>query len=103
MSNLPPGVTGREYAIAGADWSGSATVECGLEDRTLKVCPVGHPEIELHVEVPVCPFEGEVDAETYRGVRTWTCPLCLGEHEDEIDDEPDPDDARDAAFDRMED
>ena len=53
MSNYPPGVSGNEYAIAGASWTGTLDVEC--ED---------------------CGYEGDADAEGYGWERWAFCPEC---------------------------
>ena len=87
VSNYPPGVTGREPEIAGLG-EGVAKVECGkpatfgIKDETGKM---------WQVDADVCPWEGEVDAQ-YGGTRStpiryWSCPLCNGEHEDELSDD----------------
>jgi hypothetical protein len=64
MSNYPPGVTGREYEIAGADaeWTETKTVHCQMED-----CPRFEEEVEV-----------ELDLQSYRGEwwGTYTCPTC---------------------------
>lgn len=53
MSNYPPGVTGNEYEIAGADF-----------------------EQELSRECPTCDEMRSGLLEGYRGERWWTCSVC---------------------------
>lgn len=36
-----------------------------------------------YTEEMLCPFEGEVIAQAYGGVLTWTCPVCGYEHEED--------------------
>ena len=68
--NLPPGVTGREYAIAGPDSE--------FEDRRLVACQNDDCDA-FEIEV-----EQDVLGETYRGEWTvwWTCPVCDVENSD---------------------
>jgi hypothetical protein len=72
MSNYPPGVTGREYAIAGADWEKemSVTTHC-----TNKDCEWHNEDQDLD----------NVLVEAYAGQLyfTWTCEACKTEHETE--------------------
>lgn len=56
--NYPPGVTGREYAIAGPE-----------------------TEVEGWRECDWCGFEGDVLVRTYAGSEEWTCPRCEKQHE----------------------
>jgi hypothetical protein len=57
LSNLPPGVTGREYEIAGPDAEFVADRNCGNTDID-------------------CGFSGEVDVTRYGYEETFTCPKC---------------------------
>ncbi len=70
MSYYPPGVTGREYAIAGADYEQemSVTAHCT------------NPQCEYHDQ------DQDLDdilVEGYGGWQyfTWTCEFCGSEHE----------------------
>lgn len=91
MSNLPPGVTGREWQIAGPD---SETDET----RTVPC------------ESIMCNFHDKVEGVTvgFDGSFTfdWTCPDCGREQSADItsdvedEHEPDPDQERDDYFDR---
>lgn len=80
LSNLPPGVTGREFAIAGWD----------VEETQTKVCPT-------------CGVPREGLTTGYDHLFSWECGTC-GDDTTEWDDYPDPDDyadqLRDAALDR---
>lgn len=141
MSNYPPGVTGREYAIAGPDWEGTIEKECQADGTSFLVlgkveaddferiavqldmlhrrlyCEPGDhvalEELEMlrryvqnvkrgiyEAQDEVCPFAGEVDAETYQGALSWTCPLCGTEHTEDLDTGPDPDYQRDVEIER---
>jgi len=116
MNNYPPGVTGRELAIAGPDWEGLVERECQIEDTTLTVVPAKILEALTYAIGPnsastsegiarlikdlkhdtftvegICPFEGEVEIWTYQRMAHWTCPLCDYEHTEDTadwDDEP---------------
>ncbi|NBT76237.1 MAG: hypothetical protein EBT15_09780 [Betaproteobacteria bacterium] len=81
----PDGVTGNEYAIAGADreWDDERTVACQNED-------CAEFEVDTDLEVALSSY----------GSSEWgsfTCPACgtQGEYEGEVNDEPDPDRYRD--------
>lgn len=89
--NYPPGVTGREWQIAGPSAEYPQQVVCEEQDVTLKIVDTRGKVVE--VEVEQCPFEGEVDVAVYgRTTYCWTCPFCGREHEDEIEESgPDPD------------
>jgi hypothetical protein len=113
MSNLPPGVTGNEYQIAGPDHEWDDYRECGQEGFTVRTISLygqrvleeviavlsgnGNVMAALHhlrtamteiktidVDTP-CPFGGDVTLERYRGIESWECPVCrtLHEREDE--------------------
>lgn len=62
MSNYPPGVTGREFAIAGPDWDGEVDA----------VCPNDQ-----------CNFDGSMPAFQVFKVLTIQCPACDREWSDE--------------------
>lgn len=66
MSNYPPGVTGNEYAIAGADY----------EADEWRIC-LGRG----------CEFRGDVTVQGYRGELFWTCPECGWEHTEYPEDQ----------------
>lgn len=91
LSNYPPGVTGREYEIAGpdAEWTETKTAYCTNEECS-----------EFDQEV-----EAELDVQSYRGSwwATYTCPACNSDHdmEGDMDEDygPDPDAAWDSRFD----
>lgn len=113
-SNLPPGVTGNEYEIAGPDFERDEERACMIRDldvRTISsygesrikhaieqlsgaanvMVAVGYLRTALldinHVEMDAeCPFEGVVTVTGYQGVVTWECPLCRFVHEDEMED-----------------
>lgn len=76
MSNYPPGVTGREFAIAGDDW----------ETEKNRVCED-------------CKFTGEVLVSSYESVQSWECPDCHTAHEDYDDPDADFERVRDNLFD----
>ena len=111
-SNLPPGVTGNEWAIAGPAYERDETRTCGQEEVTLRVLPdlgrtylakalemldggedpktaayylrMARNEVE-ETTVPECPV---VDTEVTvwggdDGLLHWTCPVCGFEHEEE--------------------
>lgn len=77
--NLPPGVTGNEYEIAGpdAEWSDTKEVSCSNDE-----CTAFEKEIEV-----------EVDIQSYRGEAwfSWTCTVCSIEHDEEFTIEADDD------------
>jgi hypothetical protein len=69
MSNYPPGVTGYEYEIAGAEayYRGNRSVYCTDDD-----CPA----FEILVDV-------DIDLESYDGNEwgTWECSVCARSYE----------------------
>lgn len=67
-SNYPPGVTGREYEIAGADKEFEAARKCEDED---------------------CGFHGIVEIEEYQKQQWWTCPKCGKAHDKYVGPDPD--------------
>jgi hypothetical protein len=84
-SNYPPGVTGNEYAIAGARGLGATSRE---------------------VTCPSCGYEGDAEGELegydYEVWFAYECPKCDTLTNLDLDPEdfgPDPDDARDAELD----
>jgi hypothetical protein len=83
-SNYPPGVTGREYQIAGADREEEATFDCPE-----------HGEVSGWVEY----YGGEKRAMHETGPESDMHYLAW-ESVDELDMGPDPDDLLDAARDR---
>jgi hypothetical protein len=115
-SNYPPGVTGREWQIAGPDREETMTLDCGVDEATLLILPKEWYEqlslemtwtvqefadrvkargqvrslLESLVEIEdvACPFEGEVEVSFYGGIGSWTCPLCGTDHE--VNDEEAP-------------
>ena len=124
MSGYPPGVTGREYAIAGPDREGEAERTCGATDVTVYTMSRHHadalerlmrnadlkaltgPEtISLRMigsdveetEIEECPFEGTVGVQWYANFETWVCPVCRTQHDNEVEFEQDPDEGRDEA------
>jgi hypothetical protein len=113
--NYPPGVTGREYEIAGPDWERDLHRACGAKNVTVNVVqgdPVQAaldalnsigPDVPWEdgvkrarlaligdpvtdVDFDVCPFDAETLVEGFNGMESWTCPLCGTEHNDEPDD-----------------
>ena len=66
MSNYPPGVTGNERQIRGAD------------------------SFIVHRDCDDCSWGGSTDAEFYAGEITWECPGCGLEHNEVeyLDDNP---------------
>jgi len=82
MSNYPPGVTGFEYAIAGADVEFDETRE------------VEHDCDEARFDGP---FQGDAEVSVsrygYSETVTYTCPQCGAsvEFEAEAEDDSDPD------------
>lgn len=122
MSNYPPGVTGREFEIAGYDDEQDVYRDCGAAATILVLTRGGRDALDqinsrltgisrgddrimaadasaiiyslikrqiIHVDVDVCPFEGEVTIGWYGTKGTWQCPLCQKEH---IEYAPEPDD-----------
>lgn len=69
LSNYPPGVTGREYEIAGPDseWTEVREVSCSNDE-----CADFEKEIEVDLEM-----------ESYRGTWRgfWTCETCKMDHD----------------------
>lgn len=104
--NFPPGVSGNEIEIAGADWEGEIERSCdqtdveiavlGPESRDLLAANrtgitttmlVDFVKSMVTVTVPECPFiDGEVYAWSYNGVLTWTCPVCGHEYTEDARD-----------------
>lgn len=81
-SNYPPGVTGREYEIAGPDSEWPDDGECSN-----------------------CDFEGTVLMTYFRFEAWFDCPKC-GKRNDrtlDVDWGPDPDDLRDEMLDHLRD
>lgn len=73
-----------------------AALAARLED--LRLDALAMPEAE-DVE---CGYDGEVDDPQYSrlaGIVSWECPRCGCHREEDVDTEPDPDDARDMARD----
>jgi hypothetical protein len=84
--SYPPGVSGREYEIAGPDWAGEVHRTCGASVVTIKVKRFDDDET-MDLDMDECPWiDGEVYAETFQGVMSWTCPLCGRLHEETRDD-----------------
>lgn len=78
MSNYPPGVSGREFAIAGPDREFEEERECR------------------------CGYVGEALIQSYGLEQWWTCPECGEDHIEEDEYEDDPDRFRDEELDREE-
>jgi hypothetical protein len=78
MSYYPPGVTGREYAIAGADYEQEMTVSVTCKNAECKY----HDENQDLDDILV---------EGYGGYQyfAWTCEGCGKEYEEE-QEEPSP-------------
>ena len=88
--NLPPGVTGREYAISGPEWDGEIERTCATKNVTITIVDREDDGNTFVLEVDECPLiDREVYAQRYNGVLSWTCPACGTEH---IEDEEGPDD-----------
>ena len=116
--NYPPGVTGREYAIAGPDWEEEFWRVCGNKNATVRtISEYGKRLLEqavAHLKMSVydpnkasmmlqmaigdiqeadlaeeCPFEGEVIVQAFEGVLSWECPVCREQHEDDLRDDAD--------------
>jgi hypothetical protein len=79
MSNYPPGVTGREYEIAGPSREYTDTRKCAAVEETPDGMGLGDE----------CGWEGEVDIAGYGEENWWVCPKCGTEHTEwlEISDE----------------
>jgi hypothetical protein len=113
VSNLPPGVTGNEYQIAGPDFERDEERICPSEGfSTLTITGYGKERIESviallnepepNILVAVhhlrsalgdiwsvdldgeCPFAGDVTVVGYQGTQTWECPVCREVHAEEI-------------------
>jgi len=83
----PPGVSGNEYEIAGPSWSGEIERTCGASNVTITVKRVDDDAL-VPLDMDECPWiDGEVYAETFQGVMSWTCPLCGKLHEETRDDD----------------
>jgi hypothetical protein len=111
-SNLPAGVTGNEYQIAGAQYEADHVMECDAEqvqivsisgfgqqriERALELIRenADKPARELHsylltamdeinkVDLEVCPFVGNVTVYRPGAEEWWRCPLCTTDHRDE--------------------
>jgi hypothetical protein len=108
--NLPPGVTGNEDAF-GPRAEHTEHRECGkpavllllgveFKDYLLGLSRriAAHATLEganrsidwflehaKVTDVEECPFDGEVDVAYWNVGRTWTCPICGYEHEEEED------------------
>jgi len=88
--NLPPGVTGREYAISGPDWDGDIERTCATKNVTITIVDREDDGNTFTLEVDECPLiDREVYAQRINGGLYWTCPACGTEH---IEDEEGPDD-----------
>lgn len=116
-SNYPPGVTGNEPQIRGMnevvlerkcnqEAEFNAVGEGVYQEMVYLVRHSGSGDSltrdkavlrfnKLITEAPrvdvECPFEGKVDAQVDEGTAFWECPVCMYEHEEELDMEPDPD------------
>lgn len=76
MSNYPPGVTGNEWQIAGAD-ERVISVAC---ESGFNLTANGDPQ-----EDQDCGFSGEVDAYSTDGETwVWDCPRCKTADQEEI-------------------
>lgn len=124
MSNLPPGVTGGEYQIAGAQAEVDQVMECEAEDvQITTLSPFGQDRIKKaldlmredpgkpardiysylltaqdevnKVDMEICPFVGNVTVYRHGASQWWRCPLCNHDHQDEYDPQPDEDYGRD--------
>lgn len=126
MTNYPPGVTGNEPQIAGYPDPGTDVRECQADAATMtrysvleairdawRVPKQGEltaaealDRLQAAIDAldtdedGVCAFEGPVEITYAHGVESWECPNCGHEHEDEADDGPNPDDARDFELER---
>jgi hypothetical protein len=115
-ANLPPGVTGREdefgpqaertetrscgrpaelwvvgneamMALQLARRELSLTQPPPDVDRARRRLDLAVREVTAQAKVEVdCPFDGEVDVAWWSTTRTWRCPVCGAEHEEEHDD-----------------
>lgn len=113
-SNLPPGVTGNEYEIAGPDFERDEYRECPMEGTTVRTIS-GYGMNRLDEAIAMlsagganlvvvlahlrsaradidtididgeCPFGGDVTVAGYGGVVSWECPACRTIHEDEME------------------
>jgi hypothetical protein len=112
MSNLPPGVSGNEYQIAGAQQEQDRTMECEAEEvQIVTISGFGQDRIERaleliresgnkpardiysylltamdevnKVDMEVCPFVGNVTVYRHGSDEWWRCPLCNTDHQDE--------------------
>ena len=101
--NLPPGVTGSEWQIAGPDFEQDMERVCEADvetvplhlaqeilDAVVSAKAGGMPDTDKYAILirqsfigGPCGWEGEVTVTGYRGVLTWTCPACGTDHEDE--------------------
>lgn len=113
MSNLPPGVTGNEYQIAGPDREWDDYRECSSEGFTVRTIDLyGEGLIQKAIEMlngtgnitvavsylrtalsdietvdvdGECPFGSDVTLQTYHGIESWECPICRTMHETEVE------------------
>lgn len=84
--NLPPGVTGREYEIAGPDWDGDIERTCGAVNVTITLVDKVDDGNTFTIEMDECPLiDHVVYAERYMGVTSWLCPACGTAHEEEYE------------------
>lgn len=105
-SNYPPGVSGNEYEIAGADSEWEELEDCNGE---IEIMPIPYDSAEAIVDAIksvkdlddiedlkatirflqsavenfidtsitiTCPLDEEVYKESYRGITRWECPIC---------------------------
>lgn len=90
LSNYPPGVTGREWEIAGPDADGEELQDC--------VPCTEEAENEQDYDGP--PLQTMHEWFLFDGYKHSRCTVCDTEKEDEIDCGPDPDDQRELERDR---
>ena len=69
MNGYPPGITGREFQIAGPDAAWVEERDCDAELFNDNGETDGW-----------CYFTGEVDLQSYGADEWWTCPDCGTEH-----------------------
>ncbi len=78
--NYPPGVTGKEWQIAGP-------VSAGQQHKDDCGGKVKHWYNEEEWDLIDCPFSGYVDVEMYDNIEVWVCPNCGFENETELTEE----------------
>lgn len=114
--NLPSGVSGNEYQIAGAEHEADHVMECEAEQvQIVTISGFGQERLARaldliredgsksardiysylltaqdeisKVDMDVCPFVGNVTVYRHGAEEWWRCPLCNTDHQDEYDPE----------------